>query len=163
MINLHSIVRRLADENPEVANPGDLADLVFASLDPGDYADAVRAMLRQYVRTIMNESRRAPAVLFQAPVLETVPPQPRSRKVTGIRESWRARLAERYCGANGWKLLRDCTQDDVAAIVAERTELAKANAMEAQRFEKIAALLREHGAAVVGDLPDAVLADVLAD
>lgn len=191
--SLHRLVRQTIDELPEVADPGILADRVFEQLLSEQYADAIRTMLRAYVRGVMAEDRAGYAVdewdgspelteaIGQAERGEAVDlgdfsshleqesesPAPR-RNRSSYREAmqagaWRARLGERIHGASGWLLLRDCGPDDLKAAAAHRRELASANIRTAEDFEKLQELLITSGAATVGDLPDLVLQSAFAD
>lgn len=164
-LNLHRLVKDTVDQFPETADPGILADKVFDLITSDQYAEAVRTMLRSYVRRVMTEGRGA---FLASPASVTVPsrpgPQgaPRSRYVEAIRAgAWRARLGERTHGANGWLLLRDCTRADLLAAAEERRNLAVANVQAAETYDKLAELLTAHGKATVSDLPDTVLETAL--
>lgn len=158
--NLHHLVRTVADEFPEIADPGVLADTVLGRIEPGDYRAALKTLLRSYVRTTLNADRSVPVPAPSG----TVPSQRASGYVTAIRDGARtAWLMSRVHGAHGWKLLRDCDSEDLAAAAQERRDLAASNAATAARYEKLAALLAEHDAATVAELPDDVLQDILDD
>jgi len=168
VLNLHKLVRETADEFPETADPGVLADKVFGLIEPSQYATALRTMLRSYVRKVMTEDR---AFRIPAPPAGTVPQQPKGKQPaprSGYMEAmragaWRSRLAERTHGADGWLLLRDCTRDDLEAAASERRGLAVANAKAATTYDTLASLLTAHAVAVVGSLPESALAEALAD
>lgn len=163
-INLHQLVRTVVDEFPEDADPGVLADKVFTRITEGQYADALRTVLRSYVRRVMTEDRgfRPSVPTVTAPDKQ---PYRKSGYVAAMQESGlRARLMERTHGANGWLLLlRDCTVDDLLAAAAERRELAASNGAAATRYEALAAALTESGKTVLGDLADDVLEEILPD
>jgi|SRR5881628_1414809 len=157
-MSLHAKVKSTVDLNPAVADPGQMADLVFASLDPADYADAVRTMLRSYVREVMTEGRSLPVSRPPVPV-RTPGPSPFVRALQeGI---WKQRLGETFHTESGWKFLRECDGDDLTYIARERRELAEANLTVADRADALAGLLDEHGVRTVGELPDEALEPVL--
>ena len=163
-LNLHKLVRDTANEFPETADPGILADKVFDLIPADQYAAVVRTMLRSYVRRVMTEGRGAFAPV--QPPLATLPKQsaPRSRYMDDMRAGiWRARLGERTHGANGWLLLGDCTHADLVAAAEERRNLAVANARAAGTYDRLAALLTAHAVQIVSNLPESALAEALAD
>lgn len=157
-MDLHRIVRETGQEFPEIADPGDLADKVFGKIDPGDYADAVRLMLRSYVRGVLSEARRT-----LVPVRESaVQPFHPSRKIAAIRETWRVHLGDRiHVGAAQWKLLRDCTAVDLKSAAEERRRLAAENVVSARQYEELATALERDGAGTVFELGDDVLQPIL--
>lgn len=170
-MDLHRLVRQIGRDFPEIADPGVIAEKVFAAMDPRDYPDAVRTMLRSYVRVVLKEGRsvQVPAVPadLEPPELEdgarlpSQAPRP-SRKVAAIRETWRAHLADRiHTGGGAWKLLRDCSAVDLKTAAEERRRLAAENTASAQRYGELATALEESGAATVADLADAVLEPLL--
>jgi hypothetical protein len=162
MINLHNLAARIRDDHPGIADPGELSALVLAEIDPRDYADALSITLRSYVRHVMTEPRRR-SVPQPVRERETAPQRPPgwSAKSQGIRDGWRAHLNDTYSVAGTWKFLRDLTREDLKTVATERYDLARANAYEAHRAERLAALMERHGAATVADLPDETLARVL--
>lgn len=164
-MDLHHLVREVADEHQDIADPGELAYIVFDLLRPEDYAEAVQAMLRSYVRDVIRQGRNAPSPV-PAGTRELVGSAPQvfrpSSKVTGIRNEWRRQLDGRtHIGGHKWKFLRDCTYEDLTSAADERRRLAAENTASARRYEKFAAVLSEHDAAVLGDLPDQILRELL--
>ena len=159
-MDLHQLVSRVLDELDEVADPGDLAGEVMKRMDPRDYPEALRLLLRSYVRETAGQRRRS-TVLTRVPQPSGAP-VPASGFVTAMREgAWRQKLKDHWHTADGWKLLRDMTAEDLDYAAGERRQLAAANIEEARKAEKLAALLEEHGAETVGALADDVLQDVL--
>lgn len=165
-LNLHALTVRISEESPDLIDPGDLAEAVFAALDPADHAEALRQTLRGYVRvTVNNHERRALEPEAVLPVPEV--PVRRSRARSGYVEAmqagvWRSRLEHRYPGAEGaWKLLRDFTLADCEAAVAEYGRRAVQEASRSDWFNKISRAVEEHRAGTVADLPEDTLKDLL--
>jgi hypothetical protein len=161
-LHLHKLVRKVADEYAEMADPGDLAEIVFARITPDQYADALRLLLRSYVRTSLNAQRNH----YFADEQDSDGQKqatPRSSYVTAMQGgAWRKELMERVKGADGWKLLRDCTVEDLRAAAAERMKLAAANAAHAEVYSNLARHLIALEATRVGDLSDDVLRGIFA-
>lgn len=167
MINLHSLVRSTVNDHPDMADPGDLAKLVFDQIDTEDYADVIRTMLRGYVRSVINETRRLPELPVGHPSDETQGRSARRNQSIGrhVRAmqagAWRQRLVDKYETPSGWKLLRDMTPGDLEYVAEYRRELANSNLIVAERLDGLRKLVEHHSAATVGDLPDAVLSEAL--
>jgi hypothetical protein len=166
-VDLHRIVRETADEHPDVADPGALADLVFEKIDPQDYAQAIGHMLRSYVRDVVRAERRFPSsdparVPVQVGLAPSVTPFRPSPFVTGVRDTWRKRLGARiHVGEGSWKFLRECTLADLKSAADERRRLAAENAASARVYEALATALEEHAADIVSDLSENVLRRIL--
>lgn len=155
--NARALVRDVLHTST-LADPGDVAEEVFKRIPEEDHAEALRQLLRLFVRQVISEERisHGPA----APVTSTVN-SGRSRKVRAIREDWQRRLDDRLHGQSEWKLLRDCTYEDLTAAAAERRDLAARNEAWARTYDEWARLLTEHDVKTFGELPAAVLQDTL--
>jgi hypothetical protein len=165
-MDLHRIVRKIADGHPEIADPGDLASLVFDEICPDDYAVVIRIMLRSYVRDVIRHDRAdyaSDSALVPDAVLVGGPaPFRPSVKVAGIRNEWRRQMGHRiHIGGNEWKLLRYCSYEDLMAAASERRRLAAENTASARRYEKLAQALKDHDAATMANLGDDVLRELL--
>lgn len=160
-MDLHHLVSRVLDDMADEADPTVLANEVINRMDPRDYPDVIRLLIRSYVRETAGQRRRA-SMSVRVPQTSGSP-VPASGFVTAMREGvWRERLKDRWHTADGWKLLRDMTAGDLGYAAGERRSLAAANIEEARKAEKLAALLNEHGAETVGELADDVLCKVFA-
>lgn len=87
----------------------------------------------------------------------------RSAKVAAIRASGPKWLNDRLrTGADPreWKLIGDCSFSDLMFAVAERRVQVARTAAVAERFERLAELVRVYGVERVRDLPASVLAQV---
>lgn len=86
----------------------------------------------------------------------------RTSRWVGVGQLYKRFLEQREnISGEEWKFLGDCTRADVAAIAAQRMEQAKANALVAKRYERLAAAMAHYDAATVADLPETVVIEVL--
>lgn len=155
--NLRHAIRDVLNDSAE-ADPGVIAELVFAQIGPRDRAEALRQSLRIMVRQVVSESRISLRDTVSRP-----PMVASSSKVAGIR-SWHRQLQSRvHVGGTEWKLLGDCGYADLMACAAERIELADRNRAWAERYAGWAELVQTHGVARLRDVPESVLAVVLGD
>lgn len=146
---LRHLVRDVLDSTSE-ADPGVLAGLVLATIPRGKTREALAQTLRIYVRQVITESRSVNA---------TVTPISPSVKVAAIRDGWQQRLGDRvHVGESHWKLLRDCTYEDLLSAAEERRQLADQNQARARMFDAWARLLTDHNVKTFGDLPTDVQA-----
>jgi hypothetical protein len=87
----------------------------------------------------------------------------RSAKVAAIRAAgpkWLNDLLRTAADPRGWKQIGDCSFSDLMFAVAERREQAARTSAAAERYERLAELVRSHGVERVRDLPASVLAQV---
>lgn len=161
--DLKALIREVADESQH-ADPGAIAEEVAKRVPNKHLRSAFREMLRPFVRQLVATGRTFPAPMTRETAStgssDTKPrPANRSWKRTGIYR-WASVLRERvHVGASDWKFLGDCDRDDLGFIASERRTLAEANLLKAEQYEKLLALLDEHGAATVRDLPEKALED----
>lgn len=160
-VNLHALTAQTVRDNPEVADPGAMADLVFSQIGPEDYAAVIKTMIRDYTRQVMS-GRRHVRVPSHADV-GGIPGRGKSAFVAAMQSgAWKERLKDAYHTSTGWKLLGEMTTDDLAYAAGERRALAQANIIAAEHLDTLGKLLGEHGAETVGALADDVLQQVLA-
>lgn len=151
----HMVRDILADS--DTADPGALADLVLAAIPRNQVRAALAQTLRLYVRQVISEERIGNAPSNVSPIK----PSP-SSKVAAIREGWQRRLDDRlHVGDSQWKLLRDCTADDLDAVAAERRLLADKNAAWARTYSEWARRVREADVETFGALPVETLMQTL--
>lgn len=165
--DLKALIREVAAESAH-ADPGALAEEVDKRVPDEHLREAFREMLRQFVRQMVVTSRTfpAPTVRDAAEPAQASSPAParpanRSWKRNGIYK-WASVLRERVhvgVGAADWKFLGDCDREDLGFIAEERRALAEANIVKAEQYEKLRALLDEHRAATVRELPEQALED----
>lgn len=138
-------IRAFADEH-HLDDPRDIADKILPAL-PADVRDhIIRAGVAAYIRTTLNASRHDA-------ITNALPARGRSAKVSTVRDWWARMCDSRVSVADGWKRIGDCTIDDLAYCAGERrTEAARVIA-HAERYERLAAMLTEHGVHTVRELP----------
>lgn len=141
----HVVQKVLADTNE--ADPGKLAGLVMARIPKAQIRVALSQALRLYVRQVISEARNGGSATV-TPIRPNA-----SAKVAAIRDGWQRRLRDRVHVADSWKLLADCTYDDLLAAAAERRTLADQNNARARQFDGWARLVNEYDAATFADLP----------
>lgn len=148
---VHSVL-----EQTDLASPEEVA----AAVARGVPAKRVRAVLVEaltaYVRTTMQQRRAHNPILADEQRTQSA----RSSKVAAIRDSWASALRDRVHVSDGWKLLGECTFEDLMFAAAERREHAARNLAKADQFEALASRLESAGVETVADLPESAL-DVL--
>lgn len=153
--DLRKLVREVC-ENSEVADPAQLAKEVNQRIKRQERDAALEAALPLFVRVELGQMRMS---------THRVRPGPQSsRKVAGIRETWRRMLRDRINvgpDVSDWKFLADCTATDLDYAASIREENARRNAARAEQYRQLAELLEEHGVATVGELPDETLGTAL--
>lgn len=160
VINLRALIRDILTACDE-ADPGVIAEAVIVRIPDEELRDALHQTMRYFVRQIISELRIANSPQ-PGPITGPMPARARSAKNIAIRQDWQSRLHDRvHVGGSEWKLLRDCTYDDLMAVARERSDLALRNALWADTYEGWASLLASHRVAVFGDLPASVLETAL--
>lgn len=153
--SLSTLIRTVVDTAAFVG-PDEVAAEV-ARLIPNEQKDAVLATcLRSHVHTVITQIRSTGAKLAPLPA--------RSAKGDAIR-AWAAeqrnrRLAEQLHVGNGdWKLLADCTAENLRFVASERMEMARRCEVLASGYDALADALDELDLKTVRDLPDATIED----
>lgn len=158
-IDVRAVIREVLHTS-SASDPDDLVALVFKEIPAADRGEALRQTLRPLVREGISLERMAHPI-----PTGTRPTAPMgSWKVRTIRENWERALRSRlHVGAGEWKLLAECTRDDLLCAALEREMLAEQNAAAARNYTALAELLTMHGAATVADLPPDILGGALGD
>jgi hypothetical protein len=150
--SLRALVRNVLDET-DLTSPDEIAEKVAASI-PKDQLRAVLAMtLRDFVRVEMTRVRSA----GQNDDKAQPRPANRSAKVTAIRDAAPKWMRERVYVGTTWKLLAECTYDNLMFLVADRSALAAQNSAAADRYQKIADAVKRARVACVADLSKAAI------
>lgn len=84
-----------------------------------------------------------------------------SRKGAEIRDGWQKVLDAKYSTPDGWKSLGDCTYDDLQGMAAYLDKQADQKKARARGWRELAALMTEHEAQILRDLPAEVLMNAL--
>lgn len=151
---LRHLVRDVLKSTDE-ADPGEVAALVMAQIPRGKQREALEQSMRLFVRQVISETRTGnrPA---------NVTPIHRSAKVSAIRDGWQRRLRDRvHIGDSAWKMLADCTYDDLSAAAAERQEHADRNMVWAREYRAMASAVLDAEVETFGDLPAEVQMQIL--
>ncbi len=138
---VHAVVN-----DTDLASPREIAAKVAENVPQRHLRAALADALVDYVRDELGRMRGRRGRAGR--------PGSYSPKRAAIADMWRHELRDRiHVGDAQWKLLGDCTYDDLAKAAAERREQARRNAARAAFYENLAELVREHGAATVAELP----------
>lgn len=164
--SLRNLIRSVADES-ELTDPTALAEEVARRVPKARIQECFVEMLRPYVHGVIVRNRQfnPPPVLEETPTAGDAKPKAkaaRSAKVAAIREWWRDVLRERLhigSGPEAWVFLGDAASDQLRFAATERRDLAALNVQNAERLEKLAALVEEHDVSSANELPADVLAE----
>ncbi|GAA0200141.1 hypothetical protein [Glutamicibacter creatinolyticus] len=130
-----------------LTDPEDIALAVLDRTPDSELRAAYLQVLRGAVRT---------AIHMENMVASTVTPvvPNRSSRVAAIRESHISYYDQRVFASGEWKMLGECTVDDVLDLAAQRREVAERNSAKAAEFEQLAARMTAAGVAVARDLEE---------
>lgn len=142
-------------DTTSLTEPSDIAAQVAKDVPAKQLRAALTEALVSFVANVNQRRRMNNPLLGHAPQVRSG----RSTKVAGIANWWAAALRDRVHVDGGWKLLRDCTFDDLMFAAAERREHARRNEAKADQYETLAKLLREHSVDRVADLPPSAIND----
>lgn len=136
-------------------NPRAVADALIAALPKARYEEALRESLWLYIRNLAHTgSLNGAAIEHGRSHLEATRGVGRMGAARSL--AW---LRQRVSVSPGvYKFLGDCTADDLGVMADVRREHAKANAEAADRYERLAHLMRDAKAKKLADLPPDVLA-----
>jgi hypothetical protein len=143
----------------DAADPHVIAAKVEEQVTDDMLREALRAVLPTFIRSRLSLARRLTVNQDIKKALGPTgsPQQGRSWKVEGIRAIADKIRHQRWAidGANSqWKLLRDCTVDDLARIASVRRDVATANLTKAEQIDRLREALKSKGVSTVGDLTD---------
>lgn len=146
-------------ETSDLTDPGEIAMKVAGDVPQKALRSALAVALRAMVRIELHSytSWRRPE---PEPSRTGQPTQTRSAKVAAVRAWARVLRKPVAVSENVWKAFGECTAEDLDFLAADRRENAAQSIAAAERFEKYAAALDEHGAATVADLPDDAIASI---
>jgi hypothetical protein len=156
-LELSTLIHQVCTVSDET-DPDAVAKLVLDRIDPADYADALRQALPYLVRRDFRRYNEPWTVhsmpADEQPAASTPTPPRASSKRARIREAW---LADRVRVLDGYKRIGDCTIDDLEHAASERRKHAEATLARAEQLDALIALMREHRATTVRELPADVL------
>jgi len=154
--SLRALVREVIESG--VIGPEAVAAEVAGRVNNKLLRDALGEALVVYARHEIDLDRRGNVILSGAGQGNSG----QSSKVAAIREHaerWRRALADQVNTADGYKVLGECTYDDLMFAAEQRRAVAARTLAKADQFESLALLLKRHGAETVAELPETVLAD----
>lgn len=143
-LTLTALIREIAEANPE-CHPHKIARLVAERTEPDDlfefYVSALERLVSDRIRVDRNKTLNSG--------------KGRSAKLEERRSWWARFLSERvYVGEHRYKLMAECTIDDLTYCIKEREDQIGALRGQIAKYETIIAAMAVHGAGCVGDLPE---------
>lgn len=142
--DLGRLIRGVLEKTDEV-NPGVIARRLLPRV-PGRERDRLLGdLLRDRVRQEIHAGRRG--IDFAHPSLP-------SRRVG--RSKWAVMapfLRKPVCVGTDWKMVGDCTADDLDVVASDYARRAAENAAYEGQFRALAGMLRARGVETVADLP----------
>jgi len=150
-------VREMITAMPD-PGPGPVVDKVLSNISAKEAKVALEVTLRDYVRELINEAARSAR---REPVLHHGD-DGRVFVSKMVAASWLERtLATQLHAGDRWRFLRDCGVTDLEAAAVSRESQADALRVEADRWRRLAAALAEHSCAIVAELPEQTLREIL--
>lgn len=148
--NLHDAVASVLDTT-NLTEPAEIAAKVAENVPSRELRRVVGELLPAYVREV-NRHRRNLGLTS-----ENANQSARSSKVAAFRAIGRAWLRNRIQVESGWKLLADCSYEDLMWAAENRRQIAAQNFAKAEEYEALAQHVQAHGVDRLADLPDAAL------
>ena len=154
----------------DLTDPHEIAQAILKRVPESQHVEVLHLLMVDYVRHYLGAQRTSAKLppLSALPKVITshhaggVKSKSTSPKVTAIREGWQRHLRERISIGNGaYRLLEQCTYDDLMHAAKQREKIADANKAWARRFHAYAALLTEFDVKTFGELPAEVHMKVL--
>lgn len=144
-----------------LSDPRDIADKIIGDLTARERQAALAEVLPEYVRITLHAGRGhhptsdEPGSTQGTRTQDVAEPgSSRWRRVSSV-------FTGRYKPLDTWKPLRECTRDDVLALVDDYRKRAAQNTRKADQFEALAKRMAKAKVATVGDLPESVVEEIL--
>lgn len=159
--DLRAAIRHVLDST-DLSDPTEVARQLLAGMDVPTRALAFEEVAETVVSVFMTRDRNSGGC-DGSPSGSQSGNGSRSTKSRAdrIRQWWRAELRKRYRGADEWLMLGQFSSADHEYAAQERRDRAAAITSRAEWHEMCAKAMSDHGADEFGDLPDAVLEDLL--
>lgn len=139
-------------EASDTADPHALTEEVLSRISTRDAPNALAQCLPGYVRLIV-------AGLGRENVRRTADSKPRSWKLEGARLLMERTLRRRVMCGDTWKLLAECTKDDVLSIAGARRQQAADLIAHAVWYERLADAMGD--AETVADVPEGTFLELV--
>lgn len=150
--DIRKAVLAVIDET-DLATPEEIAAKVAESVPGRELRSVLAFVLRDFVRVELGRGRMA----SRAPERSTSAKPQRSAKVASIRDYGRRWLRDREFVGDTWKLLGDCSYENLRYLEADRVQNAARSTAAATRYGHLADLVKKHKTDRVAGLPDRVL------
>lgn len=142
---------RAVIEQTDLVDPDDIAAEVFRRTPKGDIDQLYRGLLRDVARSAIHKA----SMQVTAEHRDQPRRSPnRSSKVAAIRAAHYSYYDQRVYASGEWKLLRNCTRDDVLDLAAQRQQAADQNAAKAEEFRALHAKMVTAGVTLAGELDE---------
>lgn len=128
-----------------LTSPDDIAEQVAAQTPPDD----VPVLYQRLLRDVAREAIRLENMGATQPP-RTVPN--RSSRVQAIKQAHTTYYDQRVFAGGVWKLLGDCSVEDVQDLVAQRIDVAARNMAKAKEFEVLVDRMERAGVMTVRGL-----------
>jgi hypothetical protein len=138
----------------DLADPSDIAEEIFNRTPKREIAGAYRMILRTMARVELGRMRMNGSAQDQTVGDQTGAQPARSSKVAGIRQYFSDTYEQRVCAFEKWKMLLDCTREDVLDLAAQSLKAANQNLAKHEKWQALADQMLADGAVTVRDLKD---------
>lgn len=143
-----SLIRQVLADT-ELTDPADVAAEAFARMDPDQYGELLRSVLREAARLEMSRER-----------MTHNPATPAKSSYVAAMQRYAKVLRSRVQVEGVWKFYGDCTHAELVTLANESRAEAARNVAAAERHEKTAAAIQEYGVTTVRELPESVITDL---
>lgn len=163
--DLRTEIRALAEHEPD---PARITDKILTSLTANEALVVAQVTLVEYVRRLIAHATVQPPAAHESQTSRDYVSRDGRRSpsaaTAAIRDWLAAELARAMNVATDgreWKFLGKCDRDDCLVLAGNRHRKAAEVTAEAERFERVAEALEEHGVELIEDLPRDVLEGLL--
>lgn len=147
-VSLGQLIRDVSEHMDADARPEEIAQAVIDKAGDDLASVFLLELVTEAVRNTLSGQRRGALSQGGSSDGGTF-----SHKQARVRDWWQRALNTRYpVGGGNWKLLRDCTVDDLLHCIAEREAMIERTRAQIDKLNGIVTAMREHNAATAGDL-----------
>jgi hypothetical protein len=171
MFSLYEEAVKLIEEST-VADPKDLATILFKMIPPNEMESVVLPLLRSYLSITANQLSALPLkeienyanqkIVVGASAYSKTPGNGIKSGFAVQMQNWRKKLDENFCAKDGWELrLGDVTREQWVMIAKDRFARAKTSQSHGEEAQRRAEAMEEYGVERFEDLPEDVLIERL--